>query len=172
MFVNHFCSTVCLGCQSSACRSHSLHLSQKFQVKAPWPLWLHKNILPDSVSWWIPRLVSGREWAAPWGRSGIGSTRWTQGRPAGRRWCRTCTSAESRRRRSKTETQSRSPTARRDAAGGAKDLWASLYCCDALPTSCYIEPGPRRRRFCQPTHVLVLTCKQYPRQTSEKNKHH
>lgn len=117
------------------------------------------------VSCCSPSPLSDLGWAVRWGLLNTCSTRWTRGRLAEQRRCQMCTSAESRRRRRRTEIRSHSPTVLRGAAGGAKARWASPYCCDAPPTSCCIETEPRRRSFCPPTRVLVLTCMQCPLQT-------
>lgn len=114
--------------------------------------------------------LSDLGWAIQWGLLNTCSTRWTLGRQAERRQCRMCTSAESRQRRRKTETQSHSPTIFRGVAGGAKARWASPCCCGALPMSCCIETVPRRQSSCQPIHVLVLTCMRCPLQTCITNR--
>lgn len=113
--------------------------------------------------------LSDLGWAARWGSSNTCSTRWTRGTPAEQRRHQMYTSAESRQRRRRTEIQSHSPTALRYDACGVRARWASPYSCDAPPTSCCIETAPKRRSFCQPIRVLVLTYMQCPLQTCMPN---
>lgn len=76
-----------------------------------------------------------------------------------------CTSAARPQHRRRRATPNRNPTISQGAAGGAKARWGFPCCCGAPPTSCCSGRVPRRPSSCQPTRVLVQTCKQSPQQT-------